>query len=210
MATNNQIKHKMFKYFTKKNTTKNLREIRIKSALSLRKRGFAVLFAVLLSSFLITLGISIFTISLKEIQITTSVRDSQIAYYVADSARECALYWDVKEGVFPACLDNESPCTVSTPIIDPTITCNGIQITLNFEPVGNLTYSTYNSVNLSDVVTNFFYASSTSPSSPVSDISIIKVFDDVNEKIVTTVEAYGHNTMIIGRRVERGIKTINN
>src|ERR1035437_6524026 len=70
------------------------------------KDGFALLFAVMIASFLITLGISIFSISLKEIQITTSVKDSQTAYYAADSARECALYSDIRLGLFPACLDD--------------------------------------------------------------------------------------------------------
>src|ERR1035437_7066542 len=90
--------------------------------------AFAVLFAVLLASFLITLGISIFNISLKEIQIVTSARDSQIAYYVADSARECALYWDIKKGVFPACLNDGGgrplDCAVSASTT-LTVTCNG-------------------------------------------------------------------------------------
>ena len=162
------------------------------------KRGFAILFAVLLASFLITLGISIFSISLKEIQITTSVRDSQIAYYIADSARECALYWDIKRGAFPACLDDGSPCTVSTSTA-PTIMCNGINIPLSFSSNG-LTYSSSK--------VDFFQASSTSSTTPIADINIIKTF--VSPNIVTTIEARGHNTSILGRRVERGIRQINN
>lgn len=165
--------------------------------------GFAVLFAVLLASFLITLGISIFSISLKEIQIATSVRDSQIAYYTADSARECALYWDVKVGSFPACLTStclpsdipSSPSTSTT----PTITCNGVPFTLAFSKIG----STYSAIG-----NNFFQSSSTSSSTPVADISISKTFD-IN-RIVTTIIARGHNTSILGRRVERGISQTHN
>ncbi|MFH0755137.1 MAG: hypothetical protein V1910_00520 [bacterium] len=160
-------------------------------------KGFAILFAVLLSSFLITLGVSIFSISLKEIQITTSLRDSQIAYYIADSARECALYWDIKKGAFPACLDDT--CSVQNPQINP-ITCNGNDIFLIFIFDNNLSYTTNK--------TDFFQASSTSSSTPISDIKIIKEFIDPN--IVTTIEARGHNTGILGRRVERGIQMINN
>ncbi|MFH1607113.1 MAG: hypothetical protein ABIC91_07220 [Nanoarchaeota archaeon] len=160
-------------------------------------KGFAVLFAVLLASFLITLGISIFSISLKEIQIATSIRDSQIAYYVADSARECALYWDVKQGAFPACLN--SSCSVTNLQINP-IKCNGNEILLFFTHEPTDTFST-NKID-------FFQASSTSLSTPIADIMIKKVF--INPNVITTIEARGHNTGILGRRVERGIRTVNN
>ena len=170
------------------------------------RKGFAVLFAVLLASFLITLGISIFSISLKEIQIATSARDSQIAYYVADSARECALYWDVKYAKFPACIDsdcknfldiNGEQVPATTPI-DVNIMCNNNLAKLTFNKK-DLTYS----ANLN----NFFYnASSSVISSPVADISITKVFNSSTNVVETTIEARGHNTGIYGRRVERGIE----
>lgn len=182
-------------------------------------RAFAVLFSIMLASFLITLGISIFSISLKETSITTSVRDSQIAYYIADSARECALYWDVKKGAFPACLD--SGCSTDTSVealTIPSITCNGINIikaTSNTDPdpthlkISKLSGS---SVYQSNIVTNFFKASSTSDIPPMADMSVIKewVGDDTTGYIRTTINTWGHNTGIIGRRVERGIKQVNN
>jgi hypothetical protein len=180
------------------------------------KAGFAILFAVLLASFLITLGISIFSISLKEILITTSVRDSQIAFYTADSAQECAQYWDFKKGVFPKCHDSvcgslidingefpSAPNTTDPPI---QIICNGNPVTLSFsKDVSNQTY-------ISEMKTDFFKVSSTSLSAPVSDIIIStkSYFDNSNtfKGNLSTITAYGHNTGIIGRRVERGL-TIN-
>lgn len=162
--------------------------------------GFAVLFAILLASFLITLGISIFSISLKEIQITTSTRDSQIAYYVADSARECALYYD-NHGTFPACIDNN--CDIIRASKTPTITCNGNPIKLTF--TNPFPYpKTYSTGPIP--IEKFFQASSSAILAPVSDIRITKTY---NQGIITTmIEAFGHNTGVIGRRVERGIRTI--
>ncbi len=172
----------------------------------------------MLASFLITLGISIFSISLKETTITTSVRDSQIAYYIADSARECALYWDVKKGAFPACLD--SGCLTDTSaeaLTVPTITCNGININksnVSTDPDTFLKISKLSGspVYQSNIVTNFFKASSTSDVPPMSDMSVIKewVGDNTTGYIRTTINTWGHNTGIIGRRVERGIKQVNN
>ncbi|MFH1626510.1 MAG: hypothetical protein ABH971_00150 [bacterium] len=55
---------------------------------------------------------------------------------------------------------------------------------------------------------NFFQASSTLLSTPVADIRITKEFNSPN--VITTIEARGHNTGIIGRRVERGISQTHN
>lgn len=177
----------MFKYFKKNN--KNVK---------ISKGGFAILFAVLLASFLVTLGISIFSISLKEIQITTSIRDSQIAYYVADSARECALYHDVKvEGSFPSSITCSDGLNCN---IIPTVKCNGNDVNLVFNKNGNI----YESI----IKDPFFQASTTSSSTPVASIKITK--ESFENSIRTTIEAYGYNTSILGRRVQRGIKTVNN
>jgi hypothetical protein len=62
------------------------------------KGGFALLFSVLVSSLLLTIGLSIFSIALKELALSTASRQSIYAFYAADSGRECALYWDTKEG----------------------------------------------------------------------------------------------------------------
>lgn len=62
-------------------------------------KGFALLFSVLLASFLLTIGLSIFSIALKELAISTAARQSVRAFFAADSGRECAIYWDIKAGV---------------------------------------------------------------------------------------------------------------
>jgi hypothetical protein len=63
-----------------------------------RSGGFALLFSVLVSSLLLTIGLSILNISLKELSISTASKQSIYAYYAADSGRENALYIDLKEG----------------------------------------------------------------------------------------------------------------
>jgi Tfp pilus assembly protein PilX len=70
-------------------------------------KGFALLFSVLLASFLLTIGLSIFSIALKELAISTAARQSVRAFFAADSGRECALYWDVKMGAVPTLVDGE-------------------------------------------------------------------------------------------------------
>lgn len=57
--------------------------------------GFTILLAALVASLVLSLGVSIFSIARKSITLSTLGRDSQYAFYAADSAAECALYWDM-------------------------------------------------------------------------------------------------------------------
>jgi hypothetical protein len=78
------------------------------------QRGFTLLLAALISSIVLSLGSSIFLIAQKQITLSSLGRDSQFAFYAADAAAECALYWDLRysyfstttSGVSPTC-DNE-------------------------------------------------------------------------------------------------------
>lgn len=58
------------------------------------KKGFVLAFSLLISSIVLALAFSIFNILLKQIVLTSSAKDSQIAFYAADAGAECALYWD--------------------------------------------------------------------------------------------------------------------
>jgi hypothetical protein len=57
-------------------------------------KGFTLMLAVLVASLLMSLGLSMFNIAQKEIILSTVGRDSQFAFYAADTGSECALYWD--------------------------------------------------------------------------------------------------------------------
>ena len=58
------------------------------------KRGFTLLYAVLVSSLLLAVGIAIFNIATKQILLSSAARASQTAFYGADTGIECAFYWD--------------------------------------------------------------------------------------------------------------------
>ena len=53
-----------------------------------------MLFSVLISSLLVAIGLSIFSLTLKELTISTSARESQVAFYAANSGMDCAIYWN--------------------------------------------------------------------------------------------------------------------
>ncbi|MFZ2038377.1 MAG: hypothetical protein WAV11_00325 [Minisyncoccia bacterium] len=56
------------------------------------KHGFAILFAILTSSLLLMVGLSIFNISIKELTITSFNTESKKAMYAAQSGMECFIY----------------------------------------------------------------------------------------------------------------------
>ena len=57
-----------------------------------KNNGYTLLFAVLVSSVVLSVGISILTISKKEFLLSSSARESVSAFYAADAGLECAQY----------------------------------------------------------------------------------------------------------------------
>jgi hypothetical protein len=60
------------------------------------RRGFTLFIALIVSSLLLAVGLSLSTIILKQLIFSNSGKESQLAFYAADSGAECALYWDRK------------------------------------------------------------------------------------------------------------------
>ena len=75
------------------------------------KEGFVILIAVLISSLLISLGAFIANIAVKELALSVSGRDSQLAFYAADAAIECALYQDLQVAQYATSTDHPGPAT---------------------------------------------------------------------------------------------------
>ncbi len=63
-------------------------------------RGFTLLLAALVASVVLALGAAIYGLVVKELELSGLGRDSQFAFFAADTAAECALYWDVRHQYF--------------------------------------------------------------------------------------------------------------
>jgi len=63
-------------------------------------RGFTLLIAVVLSSVLVSISLSLIDIAYKQIVLASTATQSEYAFYNADTALECALYWDQKYNAF--------------------------------------------------------------------------------------------------------------
>ena len=78
------------------------------------KKGITLLIAVLTSSLLLAITLSIFSITIKELQISASSRESHKAFYAADAGIECALYWDFVKNAFATSTTEVIRCNKQT------------------------------------------------------------------------------------------------
>lgn len=146
------------------------------------RRGFALLFAILASSVLLSVAVAIWSIALREVVLSSFGRESLSAFYASDSGAECALYWDLK-GAFATSTDSPP----GAPII-----CAEQNIT----PIPGYR-DTRNAV------------SSFSLGAPVcADVTVAKNDSDGDGFSLTTIESRGHNTCDTGNPtyVERGLR----
>jgi hypothetical protein len=65
------------------------------------KKGFAMLFTVLIMSLILTIAVGISNITFKQTILSGLAKDSQIAFYQADRGIECGMYYDITVNAFP-------------------------------------------------------------------------------------------------------------
>ncbi|SRR6266481_7084728 len=83
------------------------------------RRGFTLLIAVILSTVVLTVGLSLLDVAYKQVILSSTAKQSQAAFYNADSALECALFYDQKSDAF----DFTAPAGAGT------ISCNNLPVT---------------------------------------------------------------------------------
>jgi hypothetical protein len=71
----------MFKFKIQKNTS-----------------GFALLYAVLLTGVILAIGLGLSSILTKQIILSSIGSNSQVAYYAANTGKECVFYWGFQGG----------------------------------------------------------------------------------------------------------------
>jgi Tfp pilus assembly protein PilX len=59
-------------------------------------RGITLLIAVLVTSVIMAIALTILSISFKQFKISSSAKESVLSIYAADAGIECALLWDIR------------------------------------------------------------------------------------------------------------------
>ena len=108
---------------------------------SQHNRGFTVLLATLVASIALSLGVAVFSLAQKQVELSRLGRDSQVAFYSADTAAECALFWDRRYDYFatsaPASVVAPAPqCDAETLVASGRSTILPYTMTFQFEPNG--------------------------------------------------------------------------
>ena len=106
--------------------------------ISQKNKGFALLFAIMLSSIILAISIGVANIALKEVNFSTSAKDTNDAFFATDTGIECALMYDKSNPTNNACLGSSA------------INCAGVTIfPSGFSPNWNFIISGLGSSNQS-------------------------------------------------------------
>jgi hypothetical protein len=104
----------------------------MKKILAHTKKGFTIFFAMLVGSLALAVGIAIYDLTVREIDLSAAASQSQYAIYAADTGVECALYWDSKYGITGSG-SAFGTSSVSTWGTSP-LNCNGSNIVVSGPP----------------------------------------------------------------------------
>lgn len=147
----------------------------------MRNRGYTILFAVLVGSILLTIGVSIVFISRKQIIITGAARESQFAFYAANAGLECVMFHDY---FTPGTFATTTSLTQSTPFI-----CNGQNITAVGSSAGETMTSPWEG-------TKYRYEFSMPVNLTTGSCAYVRIDkykDDTTHQMKTVVESRGYN-----------------
>jgi Tfp pilus assembly protein PilX len=152
--------------------------------------GFTLFVAVIIVATLLLVATGIASISVKENFLTSASRESQYAFYAADTGAECAIYWDVK---------NTTGLSAFATSTSSTISCNH-DSSNNFNPVNTLGDSHFAIVGGSSVST---FTLTFLPDPYCATVTVTKASDNT-----TKIESAGYNTCDTTnpRRVERAVR----
>ncbi len=130
--------------------------------------GFTLLYAVLISSILLAIGIAIFDLTVRELRLSSIARESQYAFYAADSGVECALFWDA------------TSTSVFIPGSPASISCGGQVV----GSVGGLAYGTPQPFTISLPASN---------RCAIVTVTKVALNSDPNPPVTTLIESKGYN-----------------
>lgn len=157
------------------------------------KKGYTLLFAVLLTSVILSISVSIMTIARKEVMLSSNARESFSAVYIADGAIDCAIYHIRFANSFNSKTNNPKE----------QIDCGNL-IGISVEYVNNTTYDRY---------TFYVYDQAAVDYAPCAKVTVDK-YVAVPQRVVIESRGYniGYNSsnntcsMSHPRKVERAFR----
>lgn len=113
-------------------------------------RGISLVISLIMMTLLLSISFSIANIILRQLRLTNIGTNSQTSFYAADSALECALYWDTLtdgtvSGSFETAIfgTSTSYATGSNPIKCGTNTSNPLSFVKVVDPTYDIATTTF-------------------------------------------------------------------
>ncbi|OHA92510.1 MAG: hypothetical protein A2665_02645 [Candidatus Zambryskibacteria bacterium RIFCSPHIGHO2_01_FULL_46_30] len=147
-----------------------------------KERGFTLFIALVVMGTLLLITAGIASLATRQALISASNRESQHAFYAADTGIECALYWDVK---------NPTGISAFATSTSSNITCDGTPATVGGGGDSNPTS---------------IFSFILTPDPYCVAVAVTKVY--ISGVLRTTIESQGYNTCDLSnpRRVERAVR----
>jgi Tfp pilus assembly protein PilX len=144
------------------------------------QKGFTLFLALVITGTLLLIATGVVSLAVKQSLISTSGRESQLAFYVADTGLECAIYWDVH---------NPSGSSAFSTSTGSTIYCNKDAANQGNEWVVGGSLQSVFTINFQ-------------PQSACAVVTVTK------SNSTTTIESLGYNTCSSAnpRRVQRAVR----
>ena len=185
-----------------------------------KKAGFTIFFAMLVGSLSLAVGLAIYDLTVREIDLSSTATQSQYAIYASDSGAECALYWDSFNAGYEEAYSGSSSFATSTASLNypnshmPSsgITCSGQDVAVRGMPpatfvLPNGTWSAWDTSDNSSThaVTVFTLVLGTTLTSPCAVVEVHKEIEDDAPKTVIISRGY-NKCQLGGLRVERALR----
>lgn len=147
------------------------------------QRGFTLLVAIILSSVMLALALALLDVTYKQVLLSSTAKQSQFAFYAADSALECVLYYDQRFDAF-----GTNPNHVST------VSCNGQDIS-------------FTSTGATPKVTTFTIPCAAGAGTEQARVEIYKGYPTGDPSRLYAT-GYSSCSPDDGRRIERGVRVL--
>lgn len=181
-----------------------------------KNEGFVLLFSVLVASLVLSVGMSIISIALKQVILSGSGRESQYAFYMANTGAECATYWDLAGNTIIDANGNNGPVFAAGSGVpattDPNVKCLNMTIT-DLQPTTcspNITIPDWCAFSSGSVYNTRFRISyePTALSQRCAEVTVSKTVDGSGVVTATKITSRGYNTCDESnpRRIERALE----
>lgn len=158
----------------------------------IKEQGFTLFIAIVVTASLLLVSTGIISLAVKEAFLTSAARESQHAFYAADTGIECAIYWDIKNPGGLSAFDTGSQTNIN---------CNADSANTQ-EGKTNPTPQAVGGPSGISTFTITFLKSPPVPNTPCAVVTVTKIGN------TTKIESLGYNTCdpTNPRRVERAVR----